>query len=66
MVIEFWPYGMKRFNAFVALKSTIMSYGKYYDLAEENGCAVEITESTIDGLYQRLGDAGDWTDILVI
>jgi FkbM family methyltransferase len=66
MVIEFWPYGMKHAGSFAALKSAIMSYGKYYDLAGENECPVKITESTIDDLYHRLSEADSWTDILVL
>jgi FkbM family methyltransferase len=33
LVLEFWPYGIKRVNSFKFLKASLAGYGGFYDLA---------------------------------
>jgi hypothetical protein len=64
LCLEFWPYGMKRAsNSFQLLKSAIAAYAGFYDLEyPEKFRPIE----DLDDLSVQLGDAGRFTDILVI
>jgi FkbM family methyltransferase len=66
MVVEFWPYGLKRANCFDALKAAMLNYRSFYDLSEKNPSLVEISAATVDALCFKLGDSGNWTDILLV
>jgi FkbM family methyltransferase len=64
LCLEFWPYGMKRAtNSFQLMKSALTNYAGFYDL--ENPEKFRPIED-LDDLYTQLGDAGRFTDILVI
>lgn len=63
MVLEFWPYGMKRADAYASLRTAVMNYDYYYNLSEDK--PTPVATSTIDSLYCRLGENGNYTDILL-
>ena len=65
-VVEFWPEGMKRMRSYPALKSAILNYSEYYDLSVASPQPIKISELNIDALYSQLGEAGPWTDILLV
>jgi FkbM family methyltransferase len=66
MVVEFWPEGMKRMRSYPALKEALLKYSEYYDLSDEHPRPVPITQKSVDALYERLGETGQWTDVLLI
>ena len=65
MVVEFWPEGMKRMRSYPALKEAMLNYSEYYDLSDEHPRPVPITQKSVDALYERLGETGQWTDVLL-
>ena len=66
LVIEFWPYGMKRSGAYPLLKEAIFKAGYqiFYDL-ESSTSGVPVNAGTLDELYDKLGESGNFTDILL-
>jgi FkbM family methyltransferase len=68
MVVEFWPYGMKRANSYAALRAAVTGYSQYYDLSEREPRPVDMSDSALDSLYQRLEEKGinKFTDILLV
>lgn len=52
IVIEFWPYGLDKFNSYNLLKKNIIraGYKSYYDLNYKD-CLKDLTESTLDEIY---------------
>jgi FkbM family methyltransferase len=66
MVVEFWPEGMKRMRSYSALREAMLNYGDYYDLSDEHPQPVPINQKSVDALYERLGETGQWTDVLLI
>ena len=66
MVVEFWPEGMKRMRSYSALREAMLNYGEYYDLSDEHPQPVPINQKSVDALYERLGETGQWTDVLLI
>lgn len=66
LVLEFWPYGMKRSGCYKLLKQSLLAAGYqcFYDL-EFCASAIPLTAAALDDLYARLGDTGSYTDILV-
>ena len=66
MAVEFWPEGMKRMRSYSALREAMLNYGEYYDLSDEHPQPVPINQKSVDALYERLGETGQWTDVLLI
>ena len=71
MVIEFWPYGMKRAHAYDGLRKSISSYSHYYDLSENEPKAIAMSEAAIDSLYKNFEDMDkkggiNFTDLLLV
>jgi FkbM family methyltransferase len=52
IVIEFWPYGLDKFNSYNLLKRNIIraGYKSYCDLNYKD-CLKDLTESTLDEIY---------------
>ena len=65
MVVEFWPEGMKRMRSYSPLREAMLNYSEYYDLSDEHPRPVPITQKSVDALYERLGETGQWTDVLL-
>jgi len=63
MVLEFWPYGLKRTGSFLLLKEAISQYRCYFDLSQAE--PEPDLPTAIDSLYDRLGERGPATDILL-
>ncbi|HEY0028226.1 MAG TPA: FkbM family methyltransferase [Allosphingosinicella sp.] len=63
LVLEFWPYGMKRAGSFSALTESLAGYSQFLDL-EGTGGLRPIAE--LELLYRELGEEQAFTDILVI
>lgn len=66
MVIEFWPYGMRRAESFLSLKQSLEVYDSFYDLGATSLGPRPLTNESLDELYSSLGEEGAFTDILVI
>jgi FkbM family methyltransferase len=69
LVLEFWPYGMKRTGAFPLMKSALLwaGYSHFYELIGNPPERLPLTEANLDELFRRLeGEAGRFTDILVV
>lgn len=62
-MLEFWPYGLKRADGFASFKAALAGYGGYYDLAHPQA---KRPLDILDALYDRIGEDGDFTDILVL
>lgn len=68
LVLEFWPYGMKRSSSYEILKESIdrSPYTHYVDLNTSGLEKVRISIDALDSLYEQIGDAGKFTDILLM
>ena len=68
MVLEFWPYGMKRSGSFESLIECLCasSYAAFIDLEDTGAERVALTRESLTDLYARLGQDGKFTDILVL
>jgi FkbM family methyltransferase len=67
LVIEFWPYGMKRTNSYEQLKESICraGYEMVFDLNSEAAPA-PVSRDAFDILFDRIGEEGEFTDLLII
>lgn len=67
LVIEFWPYGLKRSGGYELLKKAITEagYSRLVDLRKPRSSASEATAVSLDALYKELGEGGDFTDLLL-
>lgn len=63
LVIEFWPYGMKRAGSYASLRDMLAHYKGYYNL--ETPCDLYPIYK-LDELYSQLGEGGRFTDLLLI
>ncbi|OGT54530.1 MAG: hypothetical protein A3E01_08915 [Gammaproteobacteria bacterium RIFCSPHIGHO2_12_FULL_63_22] len=63
LVTEVWPYGLIRADAVDSFKRAVAKYNHFYDLADPAPSAIPVAQ--IDDLFERLGQAGDSTDILL-
>lgn len=69
LVIEFWPYGMKRLESYEALCNTLCSapYRRFTDLADLQRGFEPLSRAALDRLYEQLGEGAEqFTDLLVI
>lgn len=69
LVVEFWPYAMKRLGSFAAMRDLAESgiYKQYADLAEGNAHFQPLTPKALDELYLKIGEAAaSSTDLLCI
>ena len=68
MVLEFWPYGMKRSGSFESLIECLgaSAYEVFVDLEDPGSERVALTRASLTDLYERLGEDGKFTDILVL
>ena len=64
---EFWPYGMHRSNCYPLFKKSLIQagYNLFYDL-NEGQSPIPFTSKSLDDLYERLGDRGAYTELLVL
>lgn len=65
VVVEFWPYGMKRADCYPALRTAVQAYRSFYDLSEARPKPVALTAESLDRLYAALGEDGRHTDLLL-
>ena len=66
LVIEFWPYGMKRVGAYAAVKKAILGAG--YEIFHDLNATLEpqqVSEASLDALFNRLGISGNYADLLI-
>jgi FkbM family methyltransferase len=69
LVLEFWPYGMKRTGAYPLLKKALLGagYSHYFELVGNPPQRLPLNEANLDEMFRRLeGEAGRFTDILVV
>ena len=68
LVIEFWPYAMKRMQTFSKLVSIISSskYSHFYDLSNFKMSPSVANVENLERLYQDLSEDGRYTDLLFI
>jgi hypothetical protein len=66
--LEFWPYGMARSGCYSLLKESLVGngYRLFYVLDESHKNPIPLSIETLDDLYKKLGEQGDFTDLLVI
>lgn len=66
IVAEFWPYGMNRSGSFPAMKNALQVAGNesFIDLADPTA-SIPLTTKSLDDLYHKIGESGNFTDILV-
>jgi FkbM family methyltransferase len=62
LVVEFWPYGMRRAGSFAALQSAISGYVGFRDLSKP---AALRPLSELPMLASEIGEGGNFTDILL-
>ena len=51
VVMEFWPYALKRSNSFGDLKKIIVKFKYFYDLSDSDLKKIKVTSSSIDLLF---------------
>jgi FkbM family methyltransferase len=67
LVIEFWPYGMNRVGSYASLKQSLLrsGYTTFYDLNATRE-PQKLSEEALDAVFNRVGEEGDYTDLLII
>lgn len=63
IVVEFWPYGMRRADSFSALKGAVSHYSSFVDLRQP---ARKLPTGNLDSLFDNLGDKDQSTDLLFL
>jgi FkbM family methyltransferase len=65
--LEFWPHGMAESGCYPILKQEILrhKYRYYYNLDDIGATPVVLSDNSLDALYERLGDEGSFTDLLI-
>jgi hypothetical protein len=67
LVIEFWPYGLKRTQSYAKLKRTLISSGfRSFFTLEETQKRYKLNEVNLDKIYLKLGENGNFTDLLIV
>jgi hypothetical protein len=69
LVVEFWPYGMKRVDSFGLMKAALAHYSGFHNLRQNPYRFHRIGD--LDTLYAELDEAGErgedgYTNILII
>lgn len=67
LVIELWPYGMKRAGLFSSLKAALLqtNYESFYNLSKTNE-KLALTHDALGAIYVSLGEFGNFTDLLIL
>jgi FkbM family methyltransferase len=65
--LEFWPYGMNRSQSYPLLKKALLEggYNLFYDLSGVLS-PTRLTAKSLDDLYEKVGDRGPGTDLLIV
>jgi FkbM family methyltransferase len=63
LVIEFWPYGMRRAGSYELLRQSILAYRFFYDLSKESPQRLPVAK--IDELYLQLSGGDAAADLLL-
>jgi FkbM family methyltransferase len=69
LVVEFWPYAMKRLNTYQLLCDILCSgyYSKFADLSDESRSFNAVNVEAIDAVYKKLGEGStSFTDLLFV
>lgn len=69
LVVEFWPYGMKRANSYASLKLALAHYESFYVVSDDTGAAGKRRPlSELDSVYDSLdvADKPGFVDLLVL
>jgi hypothetical protein len=67
IVIEFWPYGLKRTQSYVKLKSALLSSGFIeFCILDEGDRRHKLNEANLNRLWAKLGESGRFTDLLIL
>lgn len=66
LIVEFWPYGMKRLGSFQLFKEAVLSgqYTQFIDLGS-SGLPERLSSNNLDALYEKIGSNGGFTDLLI-
>ncbi|MBD9453533.1 FkbM family methyltransferase [Rhizobium sp. RHZ02] len=67
LVVEFWPYAMKRLDTYELLRDIVSSglYREYADLSEDNGQFRAVSAGALDALYETIGESQNASTDLV-
>ncbi len=65
VVVEFWPYGLKRAGCYNEFKQSCLKYDFFYNLSELNPKKVKLNSESFDHLYNIYQNT-DATDILLL
>ena len=67
LVIEFSPYHMRRSGSYQKLKQALcgVGYSMFFDL-NEDAAPIEVSEEAFDTLFERIGENGNYTDLLIV
>ncbi len=69
LVVEFWPYAMKRLESYGLLRDAVCAgtYREFADLSKPAEPFKRLTPGALDGLYEKLGEAPEAsTDLLFV
>jgi FkbM family methyltransferase len=69
LVVEFWPYAMKRLGSFATFRDTLCAgpYERCFDLSDHSKTSIPLEAETLNELYSRIGEEHtSSTDILFI
>jgi hypothetical protein len=61
LVMEFWPYGIKRVNYFELMKAALSNHAGFHNLWQNLNSFRPISD--LDDLYAELDKAGDFDEI---
>ena len=64
LVLEFWPYGMRRAGSFGPLQKSVAPYKYFVDLSDPGATRLAIDDLPV--LYNQIGENGDYTDLILL
>ena len=67
LIMEFWPFGLKNCKGFELLLKNLSqsNYNFFIDLKDVKNKQIDITSNNLKALYDKIGDRGNFTDLLI-
>lgn len=67
LIIEFWPFGLKNSKCFELLVENLTqsNYNYFIDLKDVENKKINISSKNLNLLYNKIGDTGNFTDLLI-
>lgn len=67
LIMEFWPFGLNKSKGFELLQKNLSqsNYSFFIDLKDVKNKQIDVTENNLKVLYDKIGNRGHFTDLLI-